>query len=479
MNQATLVTPRTTNKRLWMLLGVGFAGALLLALVGRSLWPLLQELSHDSNAYGKLAQQNPALAVAVSFGVGLVSSLTPCVFPMVPITVSIFGATDTQSRWRGAALSATFVLGIATLFVPLGIAAALTGSLMGAALANPWVVSGIAILFVALAASMFGAFEIALPSSLTNRLSSVGGVGFKGAFIVGLAMGLIAAPCTGPFVTGMLVSIAQTKDILVGGFSMFSFALGLGMLFFIAGTFAVNLPKAGAWMLGIKWGSGVVLAYMAFAYLRDSFGTVRGLVRPDTLYGIVGAVVLLIGLVLGSIHIAAERRKSPIAHLSKPMKLASIVPSVVGAFMFISWMQVFQNGLEREAAAREAIAANKDLASAPPISWQSGEEAARAQATTANKPVIVDFGATWCKACSELDESTWPDPRVRAAAASFVAIRVDATDDDDPEVQRLRKKYGVIGLPTVVVINGHGEEMKRFNEYVTPEKMAEAIKSVN
>ncbi|WP_394833584.1 thioredoxin family protein [Pendulispora rubella] len=482
MNQATLTTaPRANNKRLWISLGAVAVSALLIAAFGRSLWSLLSELSHDSNAYGKLAQENPALAVVVSFGVGLVSSLTPCVFPMVPITVSIFGATDTSSRTRGALLSGTFVLGIATLFVPLGIAAAFTGSLMGAALANPWVVSGIAILFLALAASMFGAFEIALPSSLTNKLSTVGGVGFKGAFVLGLVMGLIAAPCTGPFVTGMLVSIANTKSIFVGGISMFSFALGLGMLFFLAGTFAVNLPKGGAWMLGIKWGSGVVLAYMAFSYLRDSFPSVRSLVHPDTIYGTVGGILLLIGLVLGSIHIAAERRKSPIAHLSKPMKLASIVPVVVGAFMFMSWGQLFLNNVEREAAAREAIAQDKDLASAPPIAWQGNgaEESARAQALAANKPVLVDFGASWCKACNELDEQTWPDPRVRGAAAKFAGIKVDATDDEDPTVKKLQKKYGVVGLPTVVILNSRGEEKARFNEFVTPDKMAAALKGVD
>ncbi|HWL84198.1 MAG TPA: cytochrome c biogenesis protein CcdA [Polyangiaceae bacterium] len=480
MNEATLVNARSNGKRGWIFVGLALAAVALLAVFGRSLWGVLSELSHDSNAYGKLVQENPALAVAVSFGVGLVSSLTPCVFPMVPITVSIFGATDAQSRWRGAALSATFVLGIATLFVPLGIAAALTGSLMGSALSNPWVVSGIAVLFLALATSMFGAFEIALPASVTNRLSTVGGVGFKGAFVVGLAMGLIAAPCTGPFVTGMLVSIAQTKNLVAGGFSMFSFALGLGMLFFLAGTFAVNLPKGGAWMLGIKWGSGVVLAYMAFAYLRDSFAGVRALVLPSIGYGVIGAVLLAIGLVLGAVHIAAERRRSPIAHLSKPMKLASIVPSVVGAFMFIGWLQMFQHGLEREAAAREAIAQDQGLKAATPIAWQTGgEEAARAQASGASKPVIVDFGATWCQACSELDETTWPDPRVRAAASRFVAIKVDATDDEDPEIKRLQKKYGVIGLPTVVVFNSRGEEKARFNEFVSPEKMAAAIKGID
>jgi thiol:disulfide interchange protein DsbD len=476
MNQAAISTTERPSKRMWVVAGIALVAIAIVAVFGRSIWSVLQELAHDPKAYGKLAEKNPALAVSMSFGVGVVSSLTPCVFPMVPITVSIFGATEAQSRWRGAALSGTFVLGIATLFVPLGIGAALTGSLMGSALANPWVVSFIAVIFLALAASMFGAFELALPSSLTNKLSTVGGVGFKGAFVLGLVMGLIAAPCTGPFVTGMLISIADTKSIFVGGVSMFSFALGLGLLFFLAGAFSMNLPKGGAWMLGIKWGSGVVLAYMAFAYLRDSFPVVKTLVSSSTVYGVIGTVALLAGLVLGTIHILAERRKSPIAHLSKPMKLASIIPSVGGAFMFLSWGQLALADHER-AAAEEL--AKREGALAPLIQWETNEEGGRTKAQTSDKPVIVDFGAEWCKACKELEEATWPNPRVRAEAQRFVSIKVDATNDEDPNVVRLQKKYGVVGLPTVVVFNAKGEEKARFNEFVTPEKMAAAIKEVN
>src|SRR5207253_5619507 len=133
---------------------------------------------------------------------------------------------------------------------PMGVVSALSGKLMGSALSNMWVVLTLAALFTALAASMFGAFELALPSSLTNKLSTVGGVGFKGAFVMGLVMGLIAAPCTGPFLTGMVTVIAKSRDVWLGTASLFSFALGLGVLFFVAGAFAVNLPKGGAWMMG-------------------------------------------------------------------------------------------------------------------------------------------------------------------------------------------------------------------------------------
>ena len=241
----------------------------------------------DTGRFGQLLEQHGAvIAVLASFAFGVIASLTPCVYPMVPITISIFGVTESTSRLRGAALSGTFVLGIAALFTPMGIVSALSGKLMGSALSNAFVVLGLAILFLALAASMFGAFELALPSSLTNKLSTVGGVGFKGAFVMGLVMGLIAAPCTGPFLTGMVTVIATTKNVWLGSASLFSFALGLGVLFFVAGAFGVNLPKGGAWMMGIKWVSGVGLAYMAFAYLRDRFEPFHKLVdHPGYTFG--------------------------------------------------------------------------------------------------------------------------------------------------------------------------------------------------
>ena len=418
----------------------------------------------EGSETGKFAQilhdHGVVVAVAASFVFGFVASLTPCVYPMVPITVSIFGATEAKSRLRGAALSGTFVLGIAALFTPMGVAFALSGKLMGSALSNAFVVVGLAILFLALAASMFGAFELALPSGLNNKLSSVGGVGFKGAFVMGLVMGLIAAPCTGPFLTGILTVIATTKNVALGTASLLAFSLGLGVLFFLAGAFAVNLPKGGAWMMGIKWVSGVGLAYMAFAYLRDRFTWAHDLVNhPGTTFGVISAVVLLIGLVLGTVHVIAERRKSPIAHLSKPMKLASIIPACAGLAMFISWGTVAKSP-------------------AGDIHWVTNEEQGRAQALAEGKPVLVDFGASWCTACKELEHKTFPDPAVKEEAARFVAIHVDATDDEAPDTVRLTKKYDVKGLPTVIMMDAQGNEVVRFNEFVPPDKFVAALKKV-
>lgn len=416
----------------------------------------------DTGRFQQILDEHGAVvAVLMSFGFGVIASLTPCVYPMVPITVSIFGATEAKSRLRGAALSGAFVLGIAALFTPMGVVSALSGKLMGSALSNQWVSLGLAALFLALAASMFGAFELALPSGLTNKLSTVGGVGFKGAFIMGLVMGLVAAPCTGPFLTGMVTVIATTKNVALGSAALFSFAMGLGVIFFVAGAFAVNLPKGGAWMMGIKWVSGVGLAYMAFSYLRDKFEPVRNLVdHPSYTFGAIAGGVLLVGLVLGVIHMVAERRKSPIAHLSKPMKLASILPAVAGAAMLFSWV-----GLNH------SVDPN-----APEIVWMTNEDAALAKANAEGKPVLIDFGAEWCAACKKLEHQTFPDPNVRSEAQRFVALRVDATDDEDEAVVKLKDKYKVVGLPTVIMLDKSGKEVVRFNDFVKPDQFYTAMK---
>ena len=404
-----------------------------------------------------LAEHGALVAVLASFGAGFLASLTPCVYPMVPITVSLFGATS-ASRRRGALLSFTFVLGIAALFTPMGVLSALSGRLMGGALSSPWVVSVLALLFAALAASMFGAFELALPSRITNRLAAVGGIGFRGAFTMGLVMGLIAAPCTGPFLTGIVAVIALSRNVALGSASLFAFALGLGVVFFLTGAFAVRLPKGGAWMMAIKWVSGVGLAYMSFAYLRDRFTPVRHLVaHADVRAGVVAASVLAVGIILGGVHILAERRGSSIAGWSRGARLASIVPAVLGALLFFSWLPLEHGG-------------------APGIAWRFDEATALAEARAARRSVLVDFGASWCPGCNTLEETTFRDPRVRAQADRFIAVKIDLSKDDGSISDRIKAEYGVRGLPVVLLLDGNGTEVIRFNEPVDAERLYAAMK---
>ncbi len=434
-----------------------------------ALWPLAALADDgggsDTGAFQRYLAQGAVFALAACYVGGLATSLTPCVYPMIAITVSVFGAKEAKSRWQGALLSLTFVLGIVCLFTPMGVVSSMTGKGFGSALGNPWVVGVIALVFGTLAASLFGAFELALPASLNNRLSGVGGAGYRGAFLLGLVCGLVAAPCVGPFLFGLLGWIATTRNVALGSAAMAFYGLGLGTLFFVVGTFAVNLPKAGAWMMGVKWIGGVCLAYMALAYIRDALpkDALMKLAHPDMLYGVVGMVVLAAGLALGGTHVAAERRKSPIAHLSKPMKLASILPAIAGLFMVLSWHQV------STASASTATA----------LRWETSEQAAIKRASDEHKPILIDFGATWCGACKELEEKTFPDPKVRAEGARFVALHVDASDDDDPAVAQVRQKYHATeGLPVVVLLDSQGQEAKRFTEYVPPDRFAAALATV-
>ncbi len=470
--------PPSTVTSAAALAALAFAAVLLLPVLAFA----ADGTGSDTGAFERALAKGPVFALGATYVAGVLTSLTPCVYPMIIITVSIFGAKEAKSRMQGALLSAVFVLGIVCLFAPLGVAFAASGKALGSALGNPFVVAGIATVFLALAASMFGAFEIALPQSMQQKLSGVGGVGYKGAFVLGLVCALVAAPCTGPFLFGLGAYIATTKDMVLGSGAMSAYALGLGTLFFIVGTFAIALPKAGAWMMGIKWVAGVALAYMALSYIRDILppSTMKMLAHPGTVYGVIAAVILGAGLVLAGIHIAAERRKSKIAHLSKPTKLASIIPAIAGAFMLVTWWNLPKTSVIPIADAATAQAGGP-AAPAPEIKWETDEASARARAETEQKPVLIDFGASWCKACKELEHETFPDPRVRAEAARFVTITVDATDDEDPKVNDLRKKYGLLGggLPVVILLDSKGKEQSRFTEFVPPDRFAPALKAIN
>ncbi|MFO0678295.1 MAG: cytochrome c biogenesis protein CcdA [Polyangiaceae bacterium] len=399
----------------------------------------------------------PAYALAFVSGLGL--CLTPCVYPMIAITVSVFGgAAESRSKAKGAALSATFVLGMALLFTVLGVSFAMSGAVFGSFLANKFVVGAITLLFIVLASSMFGAFEMALPASLNNRLASVGGIGFGGAFVLGLVSALVAAPCTGPFMTGLLLWLSTTRDAVLGGSVMFVFALGLGLPFFLVGAFAVKLPKSGAWMLGVKWIFGVALAVFALRFLAPIVpALMKKIVSSSTTYLVAAIAVSIVGFVLASVHVAAERKKSPIAHLSKPMKLASIPFAVLGMFAVVSFIQLPKGELR----------------------WIDSEAQGAQMANSEKRPMIVDFGAEWCAACKELATHTFADSKVREEASRFVAVKIDATDDEDERINTVKSKYKVVGLPTVVVLDSDGHEKVRFNEFVPPERFLEAIRSVN
>jgi thiol:disulfide interchange protein DsbD len=389
-----------------------------------------------------------------AFAGGLGASLMPCTYPMIAITVSVFGAREAKSRREAMLLSTSFVCGLVTLFTPMIVAAALSGSVFGTALSNKWVTFGLYTFFMAMAASMFGAFDLTLPDALTQRLSSAGGIGYRGAFVLGMVGGIMGAPCTGPVLLTILGWIAKTQSVALGTVVGLSFSLGLGMLFWVVGTFAVSLPKGGKWMLGIKSAAGIVMVVMAHSYLKNALPAIARPARPDTAFLATCAAVVAAGLAVGALHLAWDDG-GVVVKARKALGL--LLCSVGGFFLYVGW----------------------DMPKAS-LTWEHSEEVAAAKARTEKRPLLVDFTAEWCPSCKELSKETFSDPRVmaKAVAANFVAVKVDATNDDDPQVDAVKGKYRVVGLPTVVIYDSTGRERKRFNEFVGPEPFLAAIEGV-
>lgn len=406
------------------------------------------------DAFTRALAKGPGYAALAALAGGLLVSLTPCVYPMIAVTVSVFGAREARSRAQGVLLSLSFVLGIVAMFVPLGLVAGLTGGVFGSVLQSKWVIVGISALFVAMAASMFGAFEFTLPSALTNKLATVGGIGLKGAFVLGLVCGVIAAPCTGPVLTGILTWIAKTQSAGLGALAMAAFALGLGAPFFLVGAFAVQLPKSGRWMVHVKSLLGIVLLVVALWFLGSAFPALTKLVPTQSGFLAGAAAALLVGLVLGAVHRSFDE-PGPAVKIRKGL---GILLTTAGAFALIAG----------------ASKPSRTLA------WEKLSVAeARTKAVSEKRPLLLDFTAAWCGACKELDKHTFSEESVAMEAGRFVAVKVDATDDEDPVVAATMKEHKVVGLPTVLVYDSKGSEAVRCTDFVPAKPFLDAIKSVN
>ncbi len=394
-------------------------------------------------AFDKAKDDGWLAAYATSFTVGVATSLTPCVYPMIPIVLGIFGARgENVSRAKAVTLASLYVLGMGVTFSTLGIIFALIGqkSGMGALLADPRFVIPMVVLYVVLAASMFGAFELNLPASWQNKLSSVGGAGYGGAFAMGLVGGFTAAPCTGPFLGGLLTWVGTTGDVALGGSLLFVYALGMGVLFFVLAAFSLSLPKSGRWMEWVKSGGGVALIVAALYFLRPIVPALRGFGQHNFGF-LMGAVALAaLGLGAGAIHLSFHDRAA-----IKLRKAFAVALSVAGIFGMVAWWM---------AVPRE-------------LPWVHDDEpAAYAQARAAKKGVMVDFGATWCQACNELEHTFAKDGVYEGIIADFVPLKLDVSKGSRRDTE-LQTRYGAQTLPAVIFLDTDGTELGRISEYVS------------
>ena len=425
----------------------------------------------NQDAMAELIASNFLLALGVAFLGGLLISLTPCVYPMIPITIAVIGnqasrggqASAAEGRWRGFGLSLVYVLGITAVYATLGVIAAKSGREFGFLLQSPWVRLGVAAVFVALAASMFGAFNIQLPAALQTRLSTYQGGGTAGVFVTGLFAGIVAGPCTAPVLIGILVAIGSGAVGVRGGFAlMTAFSLGMGVLFVALGTFSgllSALPRSGAWMERVKHVFGVLLAAGALYFIE--------LAVPEWIFAIcLGASLVLLGVGLG----AATRLDPGAGNGERFAKGVGWLAAAAGIWFFLGglatsgygpqWLP--SGGLATAGGARGAAA----TAHRPEPPWVLDEAEGRRLASESGKVMVVDFYADWCLACKELDEYTYTDPRViELAARDFVPVKIDTTIrfDTPPERRRmladLKKRYEIRGLPKVVFVKPDGAIM--------------------
>jgi len=380
---------------------------------------------------------------------GLALNLTPCIYPLIPITISYFGG-QSEGKKGGVILHAfIYVLGMATTYSILGVVAAFTGSLFGAALTYPPVLIAIAAVMILLALSMFDVYEFRMPAFL-NKAAGSSKKGFGGTFFMGLTVGIIAAPCIGPFVLGLLTYVGNKGNVLLGFSMFFVLAMGLGVPFLLLGIFSGSInkiPRSGAWMVWVRKVFGFILVGMAFYFLKT--------LMPDPLfYGLGMALTALVaGLYLAWIE--------PTKGMGK---VFPFIRNLFGVAFFVLAL-VFAVGGVRDAidgrvnAKMQALAAAGGQVKLDVISWIPYSEEALADALKSGKPVFIDSTAEWCIACHELDKKTYSQPEVIALADKFVMLRADLTRNDDEKVKAFYKKFAAKGCPTLIWLKPDGTEV--------------------
>ncbi len=389
--------------------------------------------------------------IATFFVFGLLLAFTPCVFPMIPILSSIIVGQGEQITTRRAfVLSLTYVLAMAVAYTLAGVLAGLFGANLQAALQNPWVLGAFALVFVALALSMFGFYELQLPASLQTRINALAnkqqGGTLTGVAIMGVLSALIVGPCVAPPLAGALIYIGQTGDAALGGAALFAMSLGMGLPLIVAGTLGGQfLPRAGGWMDAVKAVFGVVMLGLAL-WIAER-------ILPDWLT-VLGWALLAIGsaIYLGALEPVGE--KSGWWKLWKALGVA-----------LLAWGILLLVGLAR--GTPDLLTPLKGMGGSSPAPVQAAHVAfkrinsldeLKAQLGQ-GKPVLLDFYADWCVSCKEMERFTFSDPQVQALMGQFVALQADVTANH-PEHKTLMQALGVIGPPAILFFDPKGRELK-------------------
>lgn len=434
--------------------------------------PELEKEAGTSDFQKTLESRGIFLSFILIFLAGIGLSFTPCVYPMIPITIAVIGQAagdqvTTKKPLKAFFLSLIYVLGIAIVYAAMGIAAASTGALFGAALQNAWVIGFIVVVFVALAMSMFGVYYLRVPSFISDRLGTHTRKGLFGVFIMGLISGIVASPCIGPALASLLVYIASTGNKFLGFWMLFIFAWGLGVPLIILGTFSgaiKALPKSGMWMQTVERIFGFLLLGAALYYVR--------LIIPESAFIIILSLFLIVTAVFSG---GFDRLTYESTSFQRIRKSFGIVAFIFGAYFLVGYLMI--NGLILPAI-MPVTAHQQEAVPKEQINWITSEEEGLRKAKSEDKVAMIDFWASWCAACMELEKITYTDPEVIRELKRFVNIKIDCTNTDDPEVKQILAKYNVVGLPTIVFINKDGTiaRDKTITGFVNPKEFLQVLR---
>lgn len=400
--------------------------------------------SNENLIVNKLESSGLLLSLIIIFLGGLALNLTPCVYPLIPITIGYFGGQSEGRTSRLALLGLLYVLGMAITYSIIGVVTSLSGAMLGTLLQNPVVIIGISLLFVILSLSQFGVYEFKLPDSLVMKAGGAK-AGMFGSFFMGLTMGIVAAPCIGPFVLGLMTYVAARGNPYYGFLMFFVMAIGLGLPYLILALFSgkiKKLPRAGEWMEGVKHIFGFLLLGMSIYFVSPLIPkSMRFYILP--LFGILSALYLLFIDKIGNKVFSFKLFKIIFSLIVIVISIYSILPS-------------------------EKLSPN----------WKVFDEKEYEAALANNKKIIIDFYADWCIPCKELDAITFSNKDVIEEMKNFTSFKVDMTQTLSEKNEKIRKKFNIIGMPTIIIIDSNGNEVIRLTGFVNAEEFLKKLQSV-
>lgn len=408
------------------------------------------DLSETDQITDTLKNSSVWIVIGTFFIFGLLLALTPCVFPMIPILSSIIVGQGEQITTRRAfVMSLVYVLAMSVTYTVAGVLAGIFGENLQVAFQNPWIIGTFSAIFILLAFSMFGFYELQLPGKLQTKLTNISnkqqGGTLTGVAIMGFLSALIVGPCVAPPLAGALIYIGQTGDALLGGTALFAMSMGMGLPLLLLGTSAGKLlPRAGAWMDNVKAVFGVMLIGIAIWMAERILPTEITLISWALLF-IVSAVYL------GAFESTAN--KSGWFKLFKGLGLAMalygamiLIGLLGGGKEMLQPLKVFQGGASGSVQQSEHLNF-KTIKSIDDLEAEISK----------GQPVMLDFYADWCISCKEMEALTFTDKKVQAALSGVTLLKADVTAND-PTDKALMKKYGLIGPPAILFFNTKGEE---------------------